>query len=331
MRIVFLGTPEFAVASLDLLLKNKVEIAAVVTAPDKPAGRGRQMQYSAVKIYALANGLRVLQPERLKEEKFLQELRDLDADLFIVVAFRMLPEQVWNMPRLGTYNLHGSLLPKYRGAAPINWAVINGEEHTGVTTFRLVHQIDCGNILFQERIVISPEDNAGTLHDKMMITGAQLLVKTVLFLEECERRGKQPEFREQDETEASHAPKIFKETCRIRWGCRVNEIHNLVRGLSPYPGAFTVLCEGSGRKNVKILKTAVCSEMAGELTNGSLLTDNSTWLKVACADGVLGIEELQIEGKKRMDVRSFLRGYKFEEDARFEPGPVSESGRPKSF
>lgn len=303
LRLVFMGTPEFAVTSLDALHTAGCTIVGVITAPDKPAGRGMQLQQSAVKKYAVEKGLHVLQPEKLKNPAFLEELKALQADLFIVVAFRMLPEAVWNMPPMGTINLHGSLLPNYRGAAPINWAVINGEKETGVTTFRLKHEIDTGNILLREAFPIGENDTAGEVHDKMMHIGAQLLLKTVKGLAEHSIE-EQP----QDAIDPStlkHAPKIFTETCRIDWNKPTNEIYNLIRGLSPYPAAFTML----NGKMLKIYRaekeTATPSKAAGEF-----VTDGKQYLKFATADGHISITELQMEGKKKMKVEEFLRGWR---------------------
>lgn len=313
MKIVFMGTPEFAVPCLDILIENKYNVVGVVTVADKPAGRGRQLQQSAVKKYAVEKGLTVLQPEKLKDEHFISELKKLNADLQIVVAFRMLPEEVWNMPPMGTYNLHGSLLPKYRGAAPINWAIINGENESGVTTFKLQHQIDTGNIVFSEKVSITETTTAGELHDTLMLTGASLVLKTVKEIEAKQKEGKPINFIKQNDEGATHAPKIFKDTCKINWDHSVNEIYNLIRGLSPYPCAFTQLIQG---KRSLILKIISATKETGEdtNTNGSLLTDNKTYLKVKCADGFLHLTEVQLEGKKRMPVAEFLRGYNVSED-----------------
>ncbi|MCU7550574.1 methionyl-tRNA formyltransferase [Chitinophagaceae bacterium LB-8] len=307
LRIVFMGTPEFAVASLDALVGAGYHVVGVVTAPDKPAGRGMKLQQSAVKKYALEKELHILQPERLKNPQFLEELQALKADLQVVVAFRMLPEVVWNMPPLGTINVHGSLLPQYRGAAPINWAVINGEKETGVTTFKLKHEIDTGNILLQERIPIGENETAGEVHDKMKDVGANLLVKTVNALanrtiEEIPQSAASIE----EVTFIKHAPKIFTETCRIDWNKKVSEVHNLIRGLSPYPSAFTTL-DG---KTMKIFSSE--KEIAVPTSEpGAYETDRKTYLKFACPDGYIYVKELQLEGKKRMGVDDFLRGYKF--------------------
>ncbi len=308
--IVFMGTPEFAVASLDALVKAGCNIVGVITAPDKPAGRGMEIQQSAVKKYAVANNLHVLQPEKLKNPEFLEELKALKADLQVVVAFRMLPEVVWNMPPMGSVNLHGSLLPQYRGAAPINWAVINGEKETGVTTFKLKHEIDTGDILLQERFAINETDNAGDVHDKMKEIGAQLLVKTIKGLVDGSLN-ERPQTtddgqRTTDNEQLLHAPKIFTETCTIDWNKPVDEVYNLIRGLAPYPAAFTFL---QGKK-LKIYKAEKIFEQPAEQP-GSFKTDNKTYLQFACTDGYISILELQLEGKKKMDTASFLRGYHF--------------------
>ena len=302
LRIVFMGTPEFAVASLHALLQEGCNIVGVITAPDRPAGRGMKLTQSAAKKYAKEKGLHILQPEKLKNPDFLKELQDLKADLQVVVAFRMLPELVWNMPPMGTINLHGSLLPQYRGAAPINWAIINGEKQTGVTTFKLQHQIDTGDILLQQTIDINENETAGELHDVMKEVGAALLVKTVAGLaENC--LTEQPQ--KIADAEVKHAPKIFTETCNIDWNKPTREVHNLVRGLSPFPGALTRLHE----KILKIYRSNI------ELSNhdqppGTPYSDNKTFLKFATEDGFLHVLDLQLEGKKRMLVEDFLRGYK---------------------
>lgn len=298
-----MGTPEFAVASLDALVQHGAQIVGVVTAPDKPAGRGMKLTESAVKKYAVEQGLHVLQPEKLKEPAFLAALKALNADLQLVVAFRMLPEVVWDMPPLGTVNLHGSLLPQYRGAAPINWAVINGEKETGVTTFQLQHAIDTGNILLQERFPIGEDETAGEVHDRMKEIGAQLLVKTVQGLAE----GTLKPIPQADVTSETlrHAPKIFTETCRINWADPVDHIHNLVRGLSPYPAAFTTLQE----KTLKIFRSKKEYDTPS-VTVGEYVTDHKSMLKFAAADGYIHVLELQLEGKKKMLVEDFLRGFR---------------------
>jgi methionyl-tRNA formyltransferase len=307
LRIVFMGTPEFAVASLDALVKAGCHIVGVITAPDKPAGRGMQLQQSAVKKYAQENNLTILQPEKLKNPQFLEELKALRADLQIVVAFRMLPEVVWNMPPMGTINVHGSLLPQYRGAAPINWAVINGEKETGVTTFKLKHEIDTGDILLQERLPIGEDETAGSVHDRMKEIGAQVLVKTVQGLADGSLK-ELPQSSVANLSEIRHAPKIFTDTCRIDWNKTVAEVHNLVRGLSPFPGAFTQL-EG---KTLKIYQATKEERRTTEVP-GEALTDKKTFLKFACTDGYLYVKELQLEGKKRMLTEDFLRGYRFQQ------------------
>jgi methionyl-tRNA formyltransferase len=301
-RLVFMGTPEFAVASLDALVKAGMNIIGVITAPDKAAGRGMQLQQSAVKQYAVEKGLHILQPEKLKAPEFLEELKALKADLQIVVAFRMLPEVVWNMPPMGTVNLHGSLLPQYRGAAPINWTIINGEKETGVTTFKLQQEIDTGNILLAEKITIGEDETAGELHDKMKDIGAALLVKTIIALSEGNLKEQPQEY----SAESKHAPKIFTETCKIDWNKPVDIIYNLIRGLSPYPAAFTEL-DGKKLKIFKAKKEKTVTKIPTE----SFETDKKTFLKYAAADGYIHITELQLEGKKKITVEEFLRGYRF--------------------
>lgn len=305
MKIVFMGTPDFAVASLEALLNAGENIVAVITAPDKPAGRGQKMQSSAVKTFAVAHNIPILQPLKLKDPAFLEELKTFDADLQVVVAFRMLPEVVWNMPPKGTINLHASLLPQYRGAAPINHAIINGEKVTGVSTFFLTHDIDTGNILFSEKVDILPEDTAGDLHDKLMITGAQLLTSTVKALEQGSfKETAQP----QDNAGLKQAPKIFKEDCIINWEQSTLKVNDFIRGLSPYPTAYTTLHD----KVLKVFKAI--PELADvEETPGILISDEKTFIKFACKDGYIHIEDLQLQGKKRMKTEDFLRGYRFPE------------------
>ncbi len=304
-----MGTPEFAVETLDLLLKNNYTIVGVITVPDKPAGRGQQLQQSAVKKFALEKGLTILQPEKLKDENFLEQLRSLKADLQIVVAFRMLPEVVWNMPRLGTINLHGSLLPQYRGAAPINWAVINGEKETGVSTFFLQQEIDTGKIIFQDKITISENDTAGAIHDKLMITGAQLVLKTVQAIE----NGDYPQIDQSQLIAANgavnNAPKIFKDDCRIDWNRSVSEIHNKIRGLSPYPAAFTDFVSPEGKIFPVKIFISKKEEISHQSVMMSVLTDSKNHLKIAVKNGYICIDELQVAGKKRMAVSEFLRGF----------------------
>jgi methionyl-tRNA formyltransferase len=311
LRIVFMGTPEFAVASLNALLKTGYNIVGVVTAPDKPAGRGMKLNESAVKKYATEHGFKILQPEKLKNPEFIEELRSLQADLQIVVAFRMLPEVIWNMPPMGTINLHGSLLPQYRGAAPINWAVINGEKETGVTTFKLKQEIDTGDILLQESFPIGENDTAGEVHDKMKEIGAQLLVKTVQevidgTLVEKPQAAVDGQQSTGNEQLLHHAPKIHTDTCRIDWSQPVENIFNLIRGLSPYPAAFTIVNE----KMFRIFKSK--KELtAPKITEGEYETDGKTFLKFACFNGYLHLIEVQLEGKKKITIEDFLRGYHF--------------------
>jgi methionyl-tRNA formyltransferase len=296
-----MGTPEFAVASLDAIRRAGYNVVAVITAPDKPAGRGMQLTESAIKKYAIAKGLPILQPEKLKNPAFVDELRAFAADLQIVVAFRMLPEIVWNMPPMGTVNLHGSLLPQYRGAAPINWAVINGEPETGVTTFKLQHDIDTGNILLQERFPIGSDETAGEVHDRMKEIGAQTLVRTIAGLAAGTLYGTPQD----NPPNLHHAPKILTETCRIDWAKPTAEIYNLIRGLSPFPTAFTKL-------DGKLLKIyhAAKEPTPPSLPPGQPDTDNRTYLRFAAPDGYIRVTELQVEGKRRMKTEDFLRGYK---------------------
>ena len=307
MKIIFMGTPEFAVASLDALLQAKQEVVAVVTAPDKPAGRGRQLSQSAVKEFALQKKLPVLQPEKLKNPEFLQELESFKADLQVVVAFRMLPEMVWKMPSKGTINLHASLLPQYRGAAPINWAVINGEKQTGVSTFFLKQEIDTGDLILTDQTSILETDTAGNVHDKLMVIGAKLLVKTVAMIESgnYQEVSQKDLIMNEEAIELKHAPKIFKEDCQINWAQPVEKVYDFIRGLSPYPTAFTHL-------NNKVLKVfwAEKQETDPGISASAFLTDHKTFLKFACTDGFISLKEVQLEGKKRMPVDEFLRGIK---------------------
>ncbi len=309
LRIVFMGTPDFAVESLKILLQNNYNIVGIITAPDKPAGRGQQIQQSSVKKYAVEHGLNILQPEKLKDETFLTELRNLKADLQIVVAFRMLPEVVWNMPRLGSFNLHGSLLPQYRGAAPINWAVINGDTETGVTTFFLQHEIDTGKIIYQAKTPIAENETAGDIHDRLMVIGASLVLKTLQAIE----KGNYPQIEQSQlvdiHREIKHAPKIFKDDCRINWSKSLNEIHNLIRGLSPYPTAFTELVSPEGKIFSVKLFTAHKETTLNNIIYYNINTDSKTYLKIAVKNGYICIDELQMAGKKRMKTEEFLRGF----------------------
>lgn len=305
LRIVFMGTPDFAVESLRALVEGGYHIVGVVTPPDKPAGRGRQVQQSAVKQYAESVNLNVLQPEKLKSPEFIAQLESLQADLQVVVAFRMLPEVVWSMPRLGTFNLHGSLLPQYRGAAPLNWAIMNGDKETGVTTFLLSHEIDTGAILFHEKINIGNNDNVGTIHDVLMQIGSRLVLKTVDAL----AAGNYTAIEQKDVSveELKPAPKIFKEDCQINWNKSAEQIRNLVRGLSPYPAAWSVVNDAKGKElSMKIY--AVQLGEACEKSPGTVETDGKTYLKVATVDKWLFIEDMHLAGKKRLSVVEFLRG-----------------------
>ncbi len=304
LKIVFFGTPEFAVESLDALINNDFNVVGVVTMPDKIAGRGHKLYQSDVKRYAVEHNLPILQPEKLKSQDFLDSLRDLNADLFIVIAFRMLPREVWQMPRLGTFNLHASLLPKYRGAAPINRAVMNGDTETGVTTFFLKHEIDTGDMIMQRKIEILPEDNVRDVHDKLMHLGAAMVVETVNAITEGTLTTTP-----QPEGEFTPAPKIFKEDCHIDWAKTSFEVHNQVRGLSPYPAAWSVIKEESGRPlESKIFRTALTEAHVGDNPVGSIKIEGKRML-VACADKWLEILELQPAGKKRMATEAFLLGY----------------------
>ncbi len=305
LRIVFMGTPEFAVASLKALLDAGANVVGVITAPDKPAGRGLQLSQSAVKKFAVERGLHLLQPDKLKDPGFISQLRELRADVQVVVAFRMLPEIVWNMPPMGTVNVHGSLLPDYRGAAPINWAIINGDETTGVTTFRLKHEIDTGDVLLQEAIPISNDDTAGEVHDRMKEVGAAVLVRTLEGL----AAGTIHETPQDLSAAARHAPKLFTEHCRIDFTKSVDRVHNVVRGLSPFPGAFTTL----HGKTLKIYKSSKQNGTTDVLP-GTVMSDQRSFLKFACSDGYLLVHELQLEGKKKMKIDEFLRGYRFPAD-----------------
>lgn len=312
MRIVFMGTPDFAVESLKILVENKYDVVGVITMPDKPAGRGHKMQYSAVKRYALELNLRLLQPEKLKDEAFLAELQSLQADLQIVVAFRMLPEVVWNMPKHGTFNLHASLLPQYRGAAPINWAIINGEKETGATTFFLTHEIDTGKIILQEKIQIAESDNAGTVHDKLMTMGAGLVKKTVDMLIEGKTDAVDQAQFIPEGLELKSAPKIFKETCEIDLSWNVEKAYNFVRGLSPYPAAWVEL-QFPEQAEKMILKVFEAEKeiVEHDLAIGTVVTDEKKFAKIALKDGFIALKSVQAPGKKRMDIGELLRGMRF--------------------
>ncbi len=306
LRIIYMGTPEFAVAPLKALVDGGYNVVAVVTMPDKPAQRGMKLQYSPIKQYALEVGLPVLQPERLKDSRFLEELKSYNADLQIVVAFRMLPEVVWAMPPMGTFNLHASLLPQYRGAAPINWAIINGETETGVTTFFLKHDIDTGNIIMQERTPINPDDNIGTLYDRLMSIGAEVVCHTVDLIGE----GDVQTYPQDESVELKPAPKIFKEDCLILWDKSAKQVNDFVRGLSPYPAAYTTLKTQKGEDlRVKVLKVLPEQTEHSE-AEGTVLTDNKNYIKIAVNDGYVYLEQIQPAGKKVMTVKEFLNGTK---------------------
>lgn len=310
-RIIFMGTPEFAVASLKALIDSGFNVVAVVTAPDKPAGRGQKLQESDVKTYAKSVNLPVLQPEKLKNPEFISELKSYNADLNVVVAFRMLPEAIWSMPRMGTINLHASLLPHYRGAAPINWAVINGDKKTGATTFFIEKEIDTGKIIHTHEVEITDWDTAGTLHDKLMVQGAALLVRTVSAI----KSGNYPQVDQHAAlpagTELKPAPKIFKETCKINWNNSIDSIYDFIRGLSPYPAAWTTFehLESQVTSTAKIFETK--KELTHHsLTAGAIVSDEKTFLKVAVDGGFIHIIMIQLEGKKRLGIEEFLRGFK---------------------
>ncbi|WP_347838359.1 methionyl-tRNA formyltransferase [uncultured Draconibacterium sp.] len=318
LRIVFMGTPDFAVASLKALVDGGYNVVGVITAPDRPAGRGKKLHQSAVKQYAVEQNLTVLQPEKLKNPGFIDELKALKADLQVVVAFRMLPEIVWDMPRLGTFNLHGSLLPQYRGAAPLNWAIINGENQTGVTTFLLDHKIDTGKILFRKSIDIWENDTVGTIHDSLMNIGANLVIETVdaLASGNCQAIPQEELVAESDEIK--HAPKIFKEDCKINWLADVEMVRNLIRGLSPYPAAWcTLKHKKTGKEIATKIFMALRVEDNKNTPAGTLESDGKNFLKVACSNGWLQITDLQIAGKKRMKVQDFLRGFQQIEEYTF--------------
>ncbi len=310
LRIVFMGTPDFAVATLQTLVENQYNIVGVITAPDKPAGRGRKLQESAVKTYAQAQGLHIMQPTNLKSEDFIQELQALDANLQIVVAFRMLPKVVWQMPEYGTFNLHASLLPNYRGAAPINWAIINGETKTGVSTFFIDEKIDTGDMILQQEVEIEPDNNAGTLHDKLMSVGSLLVLETVRCIEAGTVKTVP-----QDETSAmKDANKLNRDNCKIDWNDTIYNIHNQVRGLNPYPGAWCYLQNGEDTLDIKIYKTSIVFEKHNH-DAGHILTDKKT-IKVAVDQGYIIIHEIKLPGKRKMDSISLLNGYQFSPNAK---------------
>lgn len=302
LRIIFMGTPEFAVPSLEILIEHKFNVVAAITAPDKPQGRGQKIAFSPLKESALKHNIPILQPLNLKSEEFLSELKGYRADLQVVVAFRMLPEAVWGMPSFGTFNLHASLLPQYRGAAPINWAIINGEKESGATTFFLKHEIDTGSIIYQQKEPIDEKDTAGTLYDRLMKLGAQLVLKTVKAVE----AGDYPTVPQNENTALKHAPKIFKETCEINWNLTSTQTRNFVRGLNPHPTAWSIL----GGKTYKIFAVSVFDKNDGQNPPGTINTDNKNYLYVKTLDGWISIDELQPEGKRKMNIQEFFRGNK---------------------
>jgi methionyl-tRNA formyltransferase len=310
LRILFMGTPEFAVAGLDALIRDEQHVIAVVTGMDKPAGRGQKIKTSAVKDYAISQNIPVLQPEKLKSHTFLDELQDLQPDLIVVVAFRMLPEQVWKLPPMGTINLHASLLPQYRGAAPINRVLMNGEKETGLTTFFIEKDIDTGKIIQQEKVPVDPDEDAGSLHDKMMNTGAALLVRTVRAI----AQGNPPLIDQTALTKRQEplktAPKIFKEDCRVDWDQETEVVYNHIRGLAPYPAAWTILINQAGEE--KILKIFAVEKEILPVNEkpGTLLTDDKNALEITCRNGIIRLTRIQLEGKKKMDTPEFLRGLK---------------------
>jgi methionyl-tRNA formyltransferase len=312
IRIVFMGTPDFAVASLDAIVKAGYNVAAVVTVPDKPAGRGQKLSVSAVKEYALTHNLPVLQPEKLKDENFLAALKELNGDVFVVVAFRMLPEVVWSMPPKGTFNLHGSLLPQYRGAAPINRAVMNGEKETGVTTFFIEKEIDTGKIIFSEKTQIGINETAGEVHDRLMLIGGDLVVKTLHAIETNNyKETEQHEFLKEGML-LNAAPKIFKDDCRIDWNKNAHDVHNHIRGLSPYPTAFTEFVSPEDEKySVKLFR---CEKELKEhsLESGTITSNNRDNIYIAARGGFISVKELQLSGKKKLPVKDFLLGFKIE-------------------
>ena len=318
LRIIFMGTPGFAVESLKALVENHYQVVAVITAPDKPAGRGQNLSEPAVKVYAREKQIPVLQPEKLKNPEFLETLKGFRADLQIVVAFRMLPEVVWDMPPLGTFNLHGSILPNYRGAAPLNWAVINGEKETGVTTFQLSHEIDTGKVLFMERTLIGEDETVGDIHDRLMVTGARLVLKTVDALAGGAVDPVPQEKLMDGTAELKPAPKMFRDDLRIPWDKPAKEVWNFIRGLSPYPAAWTTFVNLISGKSTEV-RIFLARPVQGEYApSGTIKSDGKTILEAACGEGWLSVTDLQISGRKRMKVEEFLRGFQKPQDYRLE-------------
>ncbi|MCQ2608433.1 MAG: methionyl-tRNA formyltransferase [Bacteroidales bacterium] len=310
LRIVYMGNPDFAVRPLQIMLENNYNVVAVVTGQDKPAGRGKKINESAVKQYAKTQNLPILQPESLKDENFLEELRKLQIDLIVVVAFKMLPKVVWQIPSIGTINIHASLLPQYRGAAPINWAIINGEKETGVTSFLINEVIDTGNILLQKKVSIAEDETAGTLHDKLQESGSQLLIETLHLLESGKQTGIDQDTLFSSESELKPAPKIFKETCKINWNNTAENIHNAIRGFSPYPGAWTNIQKGENISVFKILSSLFIQEKHTYAT-GTIVNKNNG-IAIATSDGFIQPIEIQMEGKRRMNIHDFMNGFSFE-------------------
>jgi len=311
LRIIFFGTPEFAVASLDILIKNNYNIVGIVTAPDKPAGRGLELKFSAVKEFAMRKNLRVLQPENLRSEEFLNQLKELNPNLGIVVAFRKLPKEVWPLPKMGMFNLHASLLPHYRGAAPINWTIINGEKESGVTTFFLDDEIDTGKIIFRAKENIREEDSAGDLYERLMKDGADLVFKTVRAIETGNYTPEEQSSMLMPDEKIKLAPKIFKEDCKIDWKKSVDDIYNFIRGLSPYPTAWTEIKKENETLLLKIFRSS--KEILGHQSEtGAILSDGKTYAKIAVKDGFIHLLELQLAGRKKMNIDEFLRGFSFE-------------------
>jgi methionyl-tRNA formyltransferase len=318
LRVVFMGTPEFAVNSLHAIHQSIHQVVAVVTVADKPAGRGKKLRASAVKEYAISQGLPVLQPDKLRDPEFVSELQSFQADVFVVVAFRMLPKVVWAMPPKGTFNLHASLLPQYRGAAPINWAVINGEHESGVSTFLIDEKIDTGHIMFQKKCAIEEKDNAGDLHDKLMHIGSQLVVHTLDAMSIDNYPSMKQEILSQD-VKLKAAPKIFSQDCQINWNQSARDIHNLIRGLSPYPAAFTFLhMDKEQKRKLKLFATSIIKPLKSNLAPGELYLDGAGLWYIQTADDMLAVEELQLEGKKKMKIRDFINGFRIDNGARFQ-------------
>ena len=309
LRIVYMGNPDFAVRPLEIMLENNYNVVAVVTGQDKPAGRGKKMNESAVKVFAREKNLPILQPESLKDESFIQDLKDLHIDLIVVVAFKMLPKVVWQIPTIGTINIHASLLPQYRGAAPINWAIINGEKQTGVTSFIINEVIDTGNILLQKSVPIDEDETAGTLHDKLQESGSQLLLETLKLLESGEQKGISQNTLFIDEKDLKPAPKIFKQTCKINWDNTAKDVNNAIRGFSPYPGAWTILQKGDEKFVFKIFSAKIINE-SHNLQSGTIVLKDNT-IQIAVRDGFISPIEIQIEGKKRMNIHDFTNGFSF--------------------